>query len=513
MYRINLNLYKGGRYKMMKTVTFCELKKQVHQDLINLLWTKKQIQTEKTIKLNGTQFILSEYETSSFSEKFEIEPVEKIEDAIPLYGYPVFEELSPDQKYVYMQFLQNPYDGTFPSPYVFLLYCGLERHILNGNAKEAYDVVFKLREVYKKPSSFRHFSARCIMYIAAISNDKKLFNRAVNSFNFPEDLRAVQDYYIFAKYKLNIPLNAKDIMMMASKFGFKNKNYINKYPQLFEETLTNLLINKTNADTLSLQNYVHSSAKKSEPTYIGSPFANKSILYIEEKLDRSKCNQFVSSLLQETHDKVKAGLVTLRKSGTAPEPQQTPKRAKAAEIKVSEKALAKMENELLSAYSRVKEESSAREQYDAAEKLCNHYYSYRNKIDSYGKSCLNYGEICLGLVPKIKEENEKNKKKELEKYTKELKHYSSVGDDFMQNIVQKNIDFLLADNIQDKPIIDTIANSMIQILEEENKLSDAAAVCDWAIEYYSTYFLNTRFEFMTDKKTEVFKKKKEKMVV
>lgn len=52
---------------------------------------------------------------------------------------------------------------------------------------------------------------------------------------------------------------------------------------------------------------------------------------------------------------------------------------------------------------------------------------------------------------------------------------------------------------------------MIQILEEENKLSDAVAVCDWAIEYYSTYFLNTRFEFMTDKKTAVFKKKKEKI--
>ena len=103
----------------MKTVTFCELKKQVHQDLINLLWTKNQIQTEKTIKLNGAQFILSENETSIFSEKFEVEPVEEIEDAIPLYGYPVFEELSPDQKYVYMQFLQNPYDGKYPSSYVF----------------------------------------------------------------------------------------------------------------------------------------------------------------------------------------------------------------------------------------------------------------------------------------------------------------------------------------------------------------------------------------------------------
>lgn len=495
----------------MQILTFGKLLNQVHPDLKNLLWRSNQIKAPKKLKLYGVEFVLSETEPSLIPESFETEEVEKIEDALPLQGLPFFSGFSPDQKYVYTEFLRNPYDGSFPQYYVFLLQCGLERQILCGKAEEAFNVMFKLRDAYKEQCSARHFSARCILYMSAISNNRKLFDRAMNSFILPDDLEIVQDVYMFAKYKLDRPLTASDLMEMSNKFGFKNKGYINGYPKLFEETLTELMIERTRRDTLPLKKYV-SSYKNGEPTCFGSPFANKSIMYTEEKINKEKCDKFVFELLGETHSRVKRKLAELRKAGAAPEKMQPHKQRKAKMERISEIALAKMENKVTESFAEALKSNSIREQYDAACNLCRYYFDYRRYTPSYSERCIEYGKLCLELLPKSNAEATGNNNKELEKCRKDFKHYSDIDDDFMMSIMQNRIDMLTRGSISDIEFPCLWIDEMITVYKEKGDFLSAADIYDYAIEYYSTAFSKSRIAFLAEKKADELKKKKERLL-
>lgn len=499
----------------MSLLTFGKLVKQVHPDLANLIWRTNQIKETKKFRLYGTEFVLTDDEPSVIPEKFEIEAVENPEDAVPIQGLPIFSEFDAEQKYVYTQFLRNPYNGMFPQYYVFLLQCGLERHLLNGNrdkALDAFNVMLKLRDAYREPCSFRHFSARCIMYITALSNNGGLFDKAIETFNLPEDLKVVQDFYIFAKYKLNKPLTPNDLMIMASKFGFKNKGYINKYPQIFEATLKKLLVQKTNSETLPLNRYAHLDKPNPNPTFSGSPFANKSILYTEQKLDKTKCDRFVCPLLEETHNSVKSELAKLRKNGNAPVEQPRPAKKATKKHSVSNIALQKIEDKVLSLYNNTKQTNSAYEQYEVTHKLCQHYFDYRKDNYEYYDLCISYAKACIDLIPKIKLELEERKNTEIEKYKKQLSHYISVGNDTMQKIIQNNINSAKNGSGFEMPFVYLDFNNLITVYKETKRFSDAVSVCDSALEYYSASMSNSRLStFDKNYKIETFQKEKEKL--
>ena len=499
----------------MSLLTSTELVRHIHPDLANLIWRTSQIKETKKLKMYGTEFILTDDEPSVIPEKFEIEAVENPEDAIPIQGLPIFTELDAEQKYVYTQFLRDPYNGMFPQEYVFLLQCGLERHLLNGNkdkALDAFNVMLKLRDIYREPCSFRYFSARCIMYITALSNNSSLFDKLLETFNLPEDLKVVQDFYIFAKYKLNKSLTPNDLMIMASKFGFKNKGYINKYPQIFEETLKELLIQKTNSEVLHLNKYVHLNKPDPNPTFTGSPFANKSILYTEQKLDKTKCDRFVCSLLEETHNSVKSELAKLRKNGNAPKEESRSVKKATKKHSVSNIALQKIEDKVLSLYNNTKQTNSAYEQYEVTHKLCQHYFDYRKDNYEYYDLCISYAKACIDLIPKIKLELEERKNTEIEKYKKQLSHYISVGNDTMQKIIQNNINSAKNGSGFEMPFVYLDFNNLITVYKETKRFSDAVSVCDSAIKYYSESLSNSRLSAIDKNyKIETFQKEKEKL--
>ena len=507
-------LYCERKIKM-SFLTSNDLVKQVHPDLANLIWRTNQIKETKKFKLYGTEFVLTDDEPSVIPEKFEIEAVENPEDAIPIQGLPIFKELDAEQKYVYIQFLRNPYNGMFPQYYVFLLQCGLERHLLNGNrvkALDAFNVMLKLRDAYREPCSFRYSSARCIMYITALSNNESLFDKALETFNIPEDLKVAQDYYIFAKYKLNKSLTPNDLMILSSKFGFKNKGYINKYPQIFEETLKKLLIQKTNSEVLHLNKYVYLNKTNTTSTFIGSPFANKSILYTEQKLDKTKCDRFVCSLLEETHNSVKSELAKLRKNRNAPKEESRSVKKATKKHSVSNIALQKIEDKVLSLYNNTKQTNSAYEQYEVTHKLCQHYFDYRKDNYEYYDLCISYAKACIDLIPKIKLELEERKSAEIEKYKKQLSHYISVGNDTMQKIIQNNINSAKNGSGFEMPFVYLDFNNLITVYKETKRFSDAVSVCDSAIKYYSESLSNSRLSAIDKNyKIETFQKEKEKL--
>ena len=66
--------------------------------------------------------------------------------------FPTYSGLTPEQKGVYIKLLQNPYDNSVDIGFVFILYYGLERHLLVGDYERAYKVILKLRDVHSNAS-------------------------------------------------------------------------------------------------------------------------------------------------------------------------------------------------------------------------------------------------------------------------------------------------------------------------------------------------------------------------
>ena len=81
--------------------------------------------------------------------------------------WPTFLNLSPEQKGVYMRLLSNPYDSSINIGFVFLLYYGLERHLLYGDFERALKVIIKLRDAHKN-KSFQSYSANAIVLTCLI---------------------------------------------------------------------------------------------------------------------------------------------------------------------------------------------------------------------------------------------------------------------------------------------------------------------------------------------------------
>ena len=464
----------------MKTIKLVELKQQVHSDLKNLLICKKDIIDNQNIKWHGKEFVLSKDEPSAMPDEFEVEPVDEYDSVIPLLGYSfTFDMLNAEQKYIYTKFLCNPYSGEFSIGYVYLFYCGLER-LFFTNTNQVVDIILKLRDAYKEKSSFRNYSAKMLLYMSAVMNDKKLFKRTVESINLKDEIQYIEKYYIFAKYKLNIPLDAYDFILLANKFGFANKLYINKYPEIFLKCLESIISNKYKNGYVPLSKCI-SLNKKNGITYAFTPFANLTIACGEINTEISEENKkTIFTLLQETHNTVKDRLAKLRKTGEMPEAKIPSKRTPIPMPVITAKAFAKMEQELMVAFDKA---VGAEEKYNKCCDLCKHYFTYRKENSSYSENCLKYCEICLSLIHDVLQEYDRKKKQEQVYLKKQIEQFTKSNDDFMQSIIQRSIDGLERKYCFWKKIV--AFKYMVTIFSEQEKITQIISVCDRALEYYA----------------------------
>jgi len=84
--------------------------------------------------------------------KLPLAQIDNIEDVERPPYYPNYSQLTPQQKGVYWKLLSNPYDSKFDIGFVFILYYGLERHLLNGNYEKAFRLILKLRDIHTNKS-------------------------------------------------------------------------------------------------------------------------------------------------------------------------------------------------------------------------------------------------------------------------------------------------------------------------------------------------------------------------
>jgi len=311
-----------------------------HPDLQNLLWwvdgPYRNYTPTKSIQHINVNDMIFEISLTGMHEPslLSVNAAVKV-DADPasvdrLPYYPAYSELQPEQKGVYWQFLLNPYSGLSEIGYVFILYYGLERHLLKGDYEKAFHVILKLRDVYSN-SSFQNYSGCALIVACTMHNRIDLLSEFFASLDKGYELKFPANLYLLGKYGLGIPLYSQDIMRMAKDFEFSNLNYIKKYPEIFEQVLQEQMQSRYGLAQLDISSFVGASEWKKAPRDDVLAFANVSIesrtIPVPQIIDIFKFKKAVYDLLEVTHDAVKAHVALQRKEGRLPTAKATPNSA------------------------------------------------------------------------------------------------------------------------------------------------------------------------------------------
>ena len=318
------------------------IEQYLHPDIKGLVWIKDGRFRNYTPVYTGSSIRETIFGILKFSPSEEdieepsliyttlpvISPRDKTQIPRPPYS-PCYRWLSPEQKGIYLELLQNPYNSDIDIGYVFILYYGLERQLLYGNTEKAIDVILKLRDVHKH-KSFQKYSANAIILFSLINGKDENIRKFMKSLDKDFEYLFSDNLYLLSSYTADLPLNAKDIMRMAKTFEFTNNTYIKKYPEIFSKHLEGVLKEKINTNTVDLKQYLNIKEIKKMPTiedflFINNSLANK-LIPLPNVSQSFKLKRDMNIFLEMAHARVKEEVATLRKEGKIqPEPKKEKK--------------------------------------------------------------------------------------------------------------------------------------------------------------------------------------------
>ncbi len=301
----------------------------LHPDLEGLIWIgdgkNKNFSLEENrknnIEIDGIRISVSftgEQEPSLFFTNQEVvKPTDRSIVPRPPY-FPTYTGLSPEQKWVYLDLLSNPYQADVDIGFVFVLYYGLERHLLQGEFERAYNLILKLRDIYKN-KSFQRYSADALILTALFHKRGEMIVEFLKSLDKEHEYVFSDNLFLLCYYSFNIPLSAADIMRMAKTFEFTNMNYIKKYPDIFILNVRTTLMETYNDDKIYLEKIITKTELnklKYENVLI---FANTSIrdqnIAVPKISDVFKLKKEMNTILEKAHEKTKEAIAESRKKG------------------------------------------------------------------------------------------------------------------------------------------------------------------------------------------------------
>lgn len=446
----------------------------LHEDLRGLIWfadgplqnyTNKKID-DSTYEVGGITLTFrmtgDEEPSLIYTKQQIIIPTDITAVDRPPY-FPTYSGLTPEQKGVYIKLLQNPYDPNIDIGFVFILYYGLERHLLYGDYEGAYRVILKLRDVHSN-RSFQSYSANALALTSMFRKRGEIALDFITSLDKDYEFAFSDNLFLLCYYSFNIPLTAKNIMRMAHTFEFTNSNYIRKFPELFQNTLETEIINKVGDRTMQVRKYVNRtdlSKLRREDTPI---FANTSIrdksFPVPMLSESFKLKKELNILLEKTHETVKHELSKMRKVGALQVKKTEAKPRKSPVFNQKE------ESSLLSALESTGENLVNR--HFAYIGLQNFYYKYRDVDEKYLNKCIEYCLLDIDLLPEMEKQYIENE------ITEQRKHSKILGSRFTEDDENR---------IRTNGFVGRIpAFSRLSIIyEKQKKYEEALQICDRAI--------------------------------
>lgn len=472
----------------------------IHPDIQNLLWIadgpKKNYvpKTDNVVyEFGGIKIIFSSFSSQEPSLIFMRLPIKEIVDSKeidrPPY-FPTYTGLSEEQRGVFWKFLADPYSGDFDIGYVFILYYGLERHLLEGRYEDAFHVILKLRDVYSN-TSFQSYSACALILTCLIRQKPELAREFYESLDKEYEFNFSNNLFLLCKIGLNQNLTPKDIMRMSKSFEFTNQNYIKKYPDLFIEELSDVMRKSFGSDELNINKYVTQTElkklhKESIPIFANVSIRNESF-EIPLVIESFKLKKTVYDLLENTHNNVKEKLAQMRKTG-----QKIPERTSA--IKKEVKPLVFDEKEEMSLLEKYKSDClNAMNKHFTLIELQNFYYKYRELNEIYLDKCIEYCYEDISSLSQLQEQYRKDEKEKIQQFA-----FVDTKEKIKEKI--ENIGFFPGDI----PAFKRLAI----VYEKQKKYLDAIDICKQAIKYYKEIGLLAKVTEYEERKMKLEAKSK-----
>lgn len=479
-----------------KVVTSEQSNLTVHEDIKGLLWfangPRRNYEQEAdggvtSFKLDGVVMTIG---LSGSVEPSLIDvnlPIHRTNDIArverPPY-YPSYSGLTDDQRGVYWKVLSNPYDESVDIGYIFLLYYGLERHLLRGNFENAFKVILKLRNVHKN-KSFQYYSGNALILASIYHQRANLVTKFMDAIISGSEISFSDNLFLLSAYSFDVPLQSKDVINLAKTFEFENKNYISKYPDLFREIMDQIILDRYKKSNIVVRDFVKPSDLNKVVREDMVLFANVSLNGEKIKLPRIvdcfKLKKEMYEILDQTHQTVKSRLAELRKLGDAPQEKKTGQRKKVIEMFDSE-----TEKELLKGLK--KSIKNPVDRHFSYIQLQDFYYKFRDLEPKYLQECIKYCKEDINSLNELQKHYIEEKIEGIEKLSSFYKEK-----ELMEHLERARMGFL--------GVIP--AFKRLAIIYEKNKsYTEAIDICDAAIEYYQNINMDT----------SEFEKRKEKLL-
>ena len=449
----------------------------VHNDLRDLVWIgdgkyknyKQATSNKNTMEINGIRISISfmnQEEPSLIYTNQKVTQLKNINEVERPPYYPTYSGLTPEQKWVYLKLLSNPYDSSIDIGFVFILYYGLERHLLSENFEEAIDVILKLRDVHTN-KSFQVYSANAIVLSCMLHQRGDLVLKFIESLDKEHELAFSDNLFLICYFSFDLPLLPQDIMRMAKTFEFNNMNYIKKYPGLFIESLTEAIKSKVGMESVDLKKYLTSSEIKKVKKQDVSIFANMSIndksIPIPLLSDNFKLKREMYNFLETAHENVKKNPTEMRKTGKAVPVKKTlvkPKKEIVFDVKQGKALLTGLS----------KNKKNLVDRHFSYISLQDFYYKYRTVNDKYIEKCIEYCNLDINSLSEMQEAY-------ISEEIKRAQQLASFSDS--KNLKEEIEEIKKRGFIGNIPAFKRLAI----IYEKQEKYDEAISICDRAITY------------------------------
>ncbi len=465
----------------------------IHDDLVGLIWFadgpfKNYVNDnieKNTFNYNGLKITLrmtgDEEPSLVYTKQHIVVPSDISQIERPPY-FPTYSGLSPEQKGVYIKLLQNPYNQNIDIGFVFILYYGLERHLLIGDYERAYKVILKLRDVHSN-KSFQSYTANALVLTSLLHQKGEIAFDFIKSLDKSYEYSFSDNLFLLCYFSFEIPLTANDIMRMARTFEFSNMNYIKKHPDIFQSVLEDLLIDKYGEKTILLSRLFSKSDVSKLLTQDTPIFANTSIrdksFPVPIISSNFKLKKDFNILLESAHEIVKKKINEMRKEGSLKE-IKTEKQPK--ELPVFNE---KEEKNLLDALAQIKGDLVQR--HFVYISIQDFYYKYRDLDEKYLLLCIEY---CMKDIQILNEMEAQYIQSEI---SREKEYAKVMGNQFTKHEEEK---------IRDTGFIGRIPafSRLAIIFEKQKKYEKVIEVCDIAISF------NHEAEEYKQRKDKIIKK-------
>jgi hypothetical protein len=380
----------------------------VHSDLVDLIWvadgerknySPKASQYSYLAGDTGVRFTVTfsgAEEPSLISTKLLINTSANFSTIERPPYYPTYAGLTPEQRGLYWRVLENPYDSAHDIGYIFILYYGLERHLLEGNFEKAFRVIEKLRDIHSN-KSFQNYSGCALVLTAIMHRRPDLALEFYNSIDKEYELNFSDNLYMLCIASFGMPFTPKELMKMARTFEFSNIKYIKEYPDEFENALACIIQEKTGKRFIDISDYINKAEYRRIKYGNINAYANTSLKDASVPVPLlSECFKFkkaMNDFLEVAHEETKKVISIKRRDGTLKEPSGPQKPIRIVSFDMEK------EKELISEYRNA--EANAMDKHFALIHLQDFYYKYRDINSVYLEKCIMLCNEDLALLPEI----------------------------------------------------------------------------------------------------------------